>query len=151
MLMVGLLCLAGPARANTLIYNSSFEIDEDPADGTPDRWIMWGSDWSWWGGSIEEFITDDPDGAHTGSAYFRGYAGVGDYACAVPQAEGGGRGGPTMEPQDTYFVGAWVKDLMPDGQPSVEPPGFEIGYYNEAGERLADPVGRFWYYQAMRW
>ena len=147
MLTVGLLCFAGPAwAADSMVYNASFEIDEDPADGWPDLWGSWGSGPSWGGDSIAEFFMDDPVGARTGSAYWHGYAGANDYACTVPYADtiGGTRGGPLMEPQDTYFVGIWAKDLMPNGQPSARPPGLEVGYYNESGNRLPDPDGRFW-------
>ena len=113
MLIVGLLCLTASTQA---VFNPSFEIDENPADGIPDRWSLWGSSWSWGGDSIEEYIFDDPDGAHTGSAYFRGYAPGSDYACTVPREQDGRRALIPLGPQDTCLVGVWVKDLLPDGQ-----------------------------------
>jgi len=147
MLVVGLLCLAGSARADTLVFNPSFEIDTTPADGTPDRWGMWGSDWSPWfpaDGSVETLVMNDPDGAHTGGAYFRGWVNEGgNYACAIPQGEGNtGRGLIPFTEGDVYYIGVWAKDNMPGGQPSPCGASIEVAYYDAGGNR--DDLERHW-------
>jgi hypothetical protein len=95
-----------PAEAPVnLMPNPSFEIHTDDSYD-PDGWALWGSSLNPGGGDSSQEWWQVCDLARTGCWSCRLRAGSSDYALAVA---------PLVEtiPGQTYYVGAWVKDLQP--------------------------------------
>jgi hypothetical protein len=106
--------------APNLLLNPSFEEDGD-GNGDPDNWGLWGSNWSWGGDSTQEWITD-PAQALDGNVSAHLRAGGGDYAMAIPSRVPATAG-------TVYYGGFYVKDLLPDGGPSISDPEFKMEFY----------------------
>jgi hypothetical protein len=123
-IMIACFALSGVSWAN-LMPNPGFE------EGNVDEWGLWGSWGSWWGNSAEEWI-NDADQAHSGNRCARFFCGSYDYSMAYQLTHR-----INTIPGEIYYVGAWVKDLLPGGNPSAVEPQFLIWYYNVETSDLA--------------